>query len=137
MKISTLGFALFLYSPLALAYGPCDADAKRLCASQEYHGETEKNCLHFQVEQVQNSLCVDFLRQEESEWRKSVDSFRQVQTSCRAELQKHCAEVAESDRQFKAQQTCLMSERDQLSAGCKTEINRHIRSFQPSIRELP
>ncbi len=137
MRILLMTSALFLANSNSFAYGPCDADAKRLCASQEFHGETEKNCLHFQVEQVQNTLCVDFLRQEEAEWRKLLESFRQVQTSCRAELQKHCSEVADNERKLKAQQTCLMSEREQLTSSCKTEINRHIRSFQPNIRELP
>ncbi len=131
-----LGFALVLSTPAALAYGPCDDDAKKLCSSQDFHGETEKNCLHFQIDAVQNAMCSEFLHQEEAEWRKTVESFHQVQSACKDELSKQCPDLAAKDRQLKAQQTCLMSEREKLGASCKEDINRHIRSFQPTIREL-
>lgn len=124
-------------SSIGFAYGPCDADATKLCESDDFHGETEKNCLHYSKDQVQDTACKEFLNREEGNWKKTLESFQAVKAQCKSEMEKSCPEVAGVERRLKAQQTCLMSTAEKLGTECKKELNRHIREFQSNLREIP
>ncbi|MFY7928118.1 MAG: hypothetical protein ACOVS5_04535 [Oligoflexus sp.] len=136
IRLGLISAVCLLLSLRAAAYGPCDADKEKLCESKDFHGETEKNCLHFNIEQVSNPQCKEFLKINEAEWKKSIESFATVQQECAEELKSTCPEVKADERRLKAKQTCLMSNREKLGESCKREINRHIREFQSHLREI-
>lgn len=137
MRTLSILSLFILMASKGLAYGPCDADAQKLCASGELHAETTKNCLHFNSDQVVDPSCKDFLERERGEWQKAVDSFTQVRTACKVETEKFCPELVNAERKLKAQQTCLMSEGEKLGAECKKAMNRHIKEHQSNLREIP
>jgi hypothetical protein len=136
MRLGLIFTAFLLLSFEAGAYGPCDADKDKLCEHKDFHGETEKNCLHFNIDQVSNPQCKEFLKLNEPDWKLVVESFAQVRQQCAKELESACTEVKDAERRLKAQQTCLMSNREKLSGSCKEEINRHIREHQSHLREI-
>ena len=136
LKTLALSFAA-AFASASFAFGHCDADAQRLCTSEEFHAETEKSCLFLNVDQIQDPLCKDFLKRGEADWKKSVESFRQVRVQCKAEFEKLCPDLAGAERKLKAQQTCLMAEGEKLGVTCKKELNRHIHDHQSNLREIP
>lgn len=136
MRFNLAIFAALAFGPYALAYGPCDQDEAKLCTSSELHGETTKTCLHFQAAEVSDPDCRAFLQKNEPAWKKFLESFTALQNACQSELQSLCPTLVQEKRRLKAQQTCLMSEREKLGSSCKAAINSHIRSHQPQIKEL-
>jgi hypothetical protein len=132
----TLCALLLATAPRAIAYGPCDSDTEKYCAT-DTHQETVKACLHKKIEQLAPD-CKVFVKSQEEEYLKAVKSFEQVKTACATEIAKKCEAIAkEEDAKAKALQVCLMSESKDLRAPCKQDLNRHIREFQLNIKELP
>ncbi len=136
MKKFFITMALGLVSPGLLAYGPCDEDVQKLCKG-EFHQETERTCLHKKVE-VLSAECKAFVKGKEDSWKKSMTSWDKVKVACQKEIDKDCAEIkAKSDDAVKALQVCLMMASENLGGDCKKDMNRHIKEFQPGIREVP
>lgn len=131
IAIMVLGLGLAVS---ANAYGPCDEDEAKLCDAST-HAETIKACLHKNVDRL-SPECQAFVKSKDAEWQKTLKSWSQVQKVCDSEAQKHCGDEVKRD-QIKAVQVCLMAEAASLSPGCKKELNRHIREYQPTIKPLP
>jgi|GEM_PF-3036649 len=118
------------------AYGPCDEDVQKLCTG-EFHQETARTCLHKKVEQL-SPECKSFVKSKEESFKKTTASWDKVKSACTSEIDKDCADVkAKADELIKAMQVCLMTVSEKLSADCKKDMNRHIKEFQPNIREIP
>jgi hypothetical protein len=136
MKTILITLALGLSSGSLLAYGPFDEDVQKLCKG-EFHQETERTCLHKKVEQL-SPECKAFVKGKEDSWKKSMTSWDKVKVACQKEIDKECAEVkTKADEPIKALQVCLMMVSENLGSECKKDMNRHIKEFQPNIRELP
>lgn len=120
----------------AFAYGPCDEDVQKLC-NGEFHQETERTCLHKKVDQLSPD-CKAFVKSKEDSFKKTMTSWDKVKVACQKDIEQICADVkARADDPVKALQVCLMMDSEKLSADCKKDINRHIKEFQPNIREIP
>jgi hypothetical protein len=136
MKNVLITLYLSLMSTGLRAYGPCDEDVQKLCKS-EFHQETERNCLHKKVEQL-SAECQAFVKGKEGSWKKTMTSWDKVKVACQKEIDKECAELkGKADESIKGLQVCLMMVSENLGSECKTEMNRHIKEFQPGIREIP
>jgi hypothetical protein len=136
MKNFLITLTLGLMSTSLLAYGPCDEDVQKLCTG-EFHQETERTCLHKKVEQL-SAECRAFVKSKEDSWKNTMTSWDKVKVACQKEINKECADVkAKADDPVKALQVCLMMESEKLSSDCKKDMNRHIKEFQPNIREIP
>jgi len=136
MKPFLISLAFGLSSSSLLAYGPCDEDVQKLC-KDEFHQETERTCLHKKVEQL-SADCKAFVKGKEDSWKKTMTSWDKVKSACQKEIEKDCAEVkAKADEPIKALQVCLMMVSENLGSECKKDVNRHIKEFQPNIREIP
>jgi hypothetical protein len=136
MKNILITLALALLSARVFAYGPCDEDVQKLCKG-EFHQETERTCLHKKVEQL-SAECKAFVKGKEDSWKKTMTSWDKVKVACQKEIDKECAEVkAKADEAIKALQVCLMMVSENLGTECKKDMNRHIKEFQPGIREIP
>lgn len=136
MKTFLITLALGPMSGSLLAYGPCDEDVQKLC-NGEFHGETERTCLHKKVEQLSPD-CKAFVKSKEDSWKKTMTSWDKVKVTCQKEIDKECADVkAKAEESVKALQVCLMMVSEKLSSDCKKDMNRHIKEFQPNIREIP
>jgi hypothetical protein len=67
-----------------------------------------------------------------------MTSWDKVKVACQKELDKECADVkVKADEPVKALQVCLMMVSEKLGSDCKKDMNRHIKEFQPNIREIP
>lgn len=130
MGLITALFALIV-SFDAFAYGPCDADAEKLCATA-HHGETTKVCLHKNAEKVSED-CRAFLKKEEKGFQDREKSLGQVRQACKDDITKFCAESRDSDKPLTV---CLMGSGEKLQESCKTDVNRHIRDHLPGIRQI-
>jgi hypothetical protein len=120
---------------VAHAYGPCDADEEKLCASST-HEETVRACLHKKAAQLSPS-CRAFVKSQEAEWQKVLESWRRVKAACQKDLAQSCKdELQQADEKMKTLQFCLMTGSETLSASCKQDLNRHIREHQPNIKPL-
>jgi hypothetical protein len=136
MKTLFIMLALGLSSGSLLAYGPCDDDVQKLCKG-EFHQETERTCLHKKIEQL-SPECKNFVKSKEDSWKKMLASWDKVKGACQKEIEKECADVkTKADEPIKALQVCLMMTGETLGSDCKKDINRHIKEFQPNIREIP
>ncbi len=117
------------------AYGPCDQDVQKLCTGA-FHQETERTCLHKKIEEL-SAECKSYVKSKEVEWKRSMDSWDAVKIACSKDIDQECAEVkAKAEEAIKALQVCLMTVSEKLSAPCKKDVNRHIKEFQPNIREI-
>lgn len=117
------------------AYGPCDQDVQKLCIGA-FHQETERTCLHKKIEEL-SAECKVYVKSKDEDWKKSMASWDKVKVACSKEIDQHCADVkAKTEEPIKALQVCLMTESEKLSAPCKKDVNRHIKEFQPNIREI-
>ncbi len=136
MKTFLITFSLSLLSPALLAYGPCDDDVQKLC-KEEFHQETERTCLHKQIDQL-SPECKAFVKSKDEDWKNIMTSWDKVKVACQKEIDKECAEInAKAEKPVKALQVCLMMESEKLGGDCKKEMNRHIKDHQPGIREIP
>jgi hypothetical protein len=136
MKNFLISLTLGLMSTGLLAYGPCDEDVQKLCTG-EFHQETERTCLHKKVEQL-SADCKAYVKSKEDSWKKTMTSWDKVKVACQKEIDKECADVkVKADEPVKALQVCLMMESEKLGSDCKKDMNRHIKEFQPNIREIP
>lgn len=129
-----------LIAPRILAYGPCDKDAEKLC-SDLGHKETLKNCLH-RLKNKTSSECQSFLQSQEGSWQKLTGSWSKVLEVCKREFNDLCKETLVMEggegafKNMKDQQVCLMAHREKLQPQCKSEINRHIKEYQPNLNTL-
>ncbi|HET9235801.1 MAG TPA: hypothetical protein VFO10_01040 [Oligoflexus sp.] len=141
MKTFLITLSLGLISTGLHAYGPCDEDVQKLCTG-EFHQETERTCLHKKVEQL-SAECKAFVKSKEDSWKKIMTSWDKVKVACQKEIDKECADVKvkagepKADEPVKALQVCLMMVSENLGGDCKKDMNRHIKEFQPNIREIP
>lgn len=136
MKNILITLALAILSARVLAYGPCDEDVQKLCKG-EFHQETERTCLHKKIDQL-SAECKAFVKGKEDSWKKTMTSWDKVKVACQKEIDKECAEVkAKADEAIKALQVCLMMVSENLGTECKKDMNRHIKEYQPGIREIP
>lgn len=136
MKTLSIALALGLAATRVLAYGPCDEDVQKLC-NGAWHQETERTCLHKKIEQL-SPECKAFVKSKEDGWKQTMASWDKAKTACQKEINQECSEVkAKAEEPIKALQVCLMTVSEKLSANCKKEMNRHIKEYQPNIREIP
>jgi hypothetical protein len=120
---------------VAHAYGPCDADEEKLCASKT-HEETVRACLHKKVAELSPG-CKTFVQSQDAEWRKVLASWRRVKAACQKNLAQSCKDaLQQTDEKMKTLQFCLMADSETLSVACKQDLNRHIRDFQPNIKPV-
>ncbi|MGE0172509.1 MAG: hypothetical protein AB7T49_06990 [Oligoflexales bacterium] len=115
----------------AIAYGPCDEDEEKFCAS-ENHGETVKTCLHTNIDKLSKD-CKAFVLTKHDEWKKSVSDLDSVKEKCKEEGEKFCGEEGSTQKPYVV---CLMTHGDHLSKDCKTSLNQHITNFLPTIKTL-
>ncbi|MCX6127534.1 MAG: hypothetical protein NTX25_00550 [Proteobacteria bacterium] len=119
-------------STVLLAYGPCDDDVEKLCRDS-FHQETEKTCLHKQIDRLSPS-CKAFVQSKEGDWKAMMASWEKVIAACKKEIEQHCADIQSTkDTPIKAMQVCLMMSSEKLSSTCKQDMNRHITEFQANI----
>lgn len=127
--LSTL---LSFYATLSLAFGPCDDDIEKFCSQDGNAGETVKTCLFNNVEKL-GKECAAYVKSKEGDYKKRQASLDKMRQACQKEIEANCPESLKSDKPLTV---CLMSVNESLSAGCRTDVNRHIKEYLPHIKAL-